>query len=43
MEIRSLLPTSKTYSGASLHGAKIPKLFEIAKENEEKAAKLSEE
>lgn len=36
MEIQSLLPTSKTYSGSTLSNAKIPKLFDIPKEESEK-------
>ena len=36
MELKSLLPTSKTYSGATLNSnAKIPKLFDIVEKNVE--------
>ncbi|MBO7202104.1 MAG: hypothetical protein J6V30_01010, partial [Paludibacteraceae bacterium] len=34
MELKSLLPTSETYSGAILSDAKIPQMFEISKQEE---------
>ena len=34
MELESLLPTSETYSGATLSNAKIPKLFDVAIEED---------